>query len=161
METKMNNEITAGTIGRKDFMKQVGLGVGAIMLMNCLQSCADTEIPDPNPGGGTGTTGLDFTLKLNDMANQNLNSKGGFVVDKTNKVIVARTQDDTFLAVQSNCTHAGTELQYRSSQRDFYCNNHDSEFSETGAVQVGPATAALKKYNTSYDATANTLRIFA
>jgi cytochrome b6-f complex iron-sulfur subunit len=67
------------TIDRKEFMRQVGLSFGAIMLMNCLQSCSDGgEIPDPNPNTSTGK--VDFTININDATYSALKTKGNFVV---------------------------------------------------------------------------------
>jgi cytochrome b6-f complex iron-sulfur subunit len=147
------------TIDRKDFMKQVGLGFGAIMLMNCLQSCGETEIPDPNPVGGNSDK-LDISINITDSAYSKLQSRGGYVVIKDKKVIIARTNDDSWLAVSSACTHQGTELIFRPTVPDFFCNNHESEFAITGAVKKGPATSALKKFNVTFSANTNVLRIF-
>lgn len=154
----MENVVAENRIDRKDFMRQVGLSIGGIILMNCLQSCTETEIPDPVDPTNTGK--LDITLDLNKTDYSGLKTKGGFAVINASKVIAARTLDDNFIAVQSDCTHQGTTINFRSSTSDFRCPNHGSTFSKTGAVTAGPATAALKKYNTSFDATANTLRIF-
>ncbi|MGR3809107.1 QcrA and Rieske domain-containing protein [Jiulongibacter sp. NS-SX5] len=159
MEIKETKTPQQKSIGRKDFMKQVGIGFGAIMLMNCLQSCSDGEIPEPNPGGGN--SGIDFTLDLNDNDNSDLRVNGGFKVINSQGVIVARTLADTFIAVSSACTHQGTTVNYRANTNDFRCPNHGSEFTAVGAVSKGPATSALTKFNTSFDETANTLRIFA
>jgi cytochrome b6-f complex iron-sulfur subunit len=147
------------TIDRKEFMRQVGIGFGAIMLMNCLQSCGDGgEIPDPNP---TTTTKLDFTIDLKTADYGGLKTKGGFVVVKAQSVIVAHTNADTWIAVDSKCTHEQTTINYRAASNDFLCPNHASVFTAAGAVTTGPATKALTKYYTSYDATNNTLRVFA
>lgn len=146
------------TMDRKEFMKHVGMSVGGILLLNCLQACTETEIPDPMIGGGTG---VDFTVDLNTAANSSLNNGGGAVVNAANKVIVARSLDkSTFFAVQSNCTHQGTTVQWQGNNNVFFCPNHGSSFQSTGAVVNGPATAALKRYKTSFDASANTIRIF-
>ncbi len=147
------------TIDRMEFMKQVGIGFGAIMLMNCMQSCGSGEIPDPNPGSG-GTGKVDFTLDFSSGTNAALKTKGGFVVNTSNKVIIARTLSDNFIAVASACTHEGTTVTYRSATNDFLCPNHLSEFSDTGAVKKGPATTALKKYNLTVDLNASTIRVF-
>jgi cytochrome b6-f complex iron-sulfur subunit len=144
------------TMERKDFMKQVGLGFGAVLLMNCLQACGEGEIPDPMPGNGGDK--LDFTLNLAADGNLALQTNGGFIV--SNKVIIARTLTGTFIAVDASCTHQQTIISYRANSNDFKCPNHGSEFKQDGTVQAGPATAALKKYKTSFDATALTLRIF-
>ena len=147
------------TIDRKEFMRQVGIGFGAIMLMNCLQACSsETEIPDPMPGG---STKLDFTLDLKIAANADLKPKGGFLVVKAQNVIVAHTNADTWIAVDSRCTHQQTIINYRAASNDFLCPLHGSVFSATGAVTKSPAAAPLTRYNTSFDATNNTLRVFA
>ena len=131
MEIKEASFKKKNTIERKEFMRQVGIGGDK----------------------------LDFTLNLNQMANNSLNSKGGFVVSQN--VIIARTLlDDNFLAVAAACTHEGIIISYRANSNDFKCPKHGSEFTSAGAVQAGPATAALTKYKTAFDKTANTLRIF-
>lgn len=154
----MENLVAENQIDRKEFMRKVGMSIGGIILLNCLQSCSDSEIPDPI--GPTNTGKLDITLDLSKSDYSKLNSKGSYVVVTSSKVIVAHALDDSFIAVQSTCTHEGTTLQYQSNSNDFYCPNHGSTFSSTGAVTKSPATTALKKYNVSYDATANTLRVF-
>jgi cytochrome b6-f complex iron-sulfur subunit len=153
------NTIDRNTIDRKEFMRQVGLGFGAIMLMNCLQSCSDGgEIPDPNP---TTNTKLDFTIDLKISDYSGLKTKGAFSVVKAQNTIIAHTNDDTWIAVDSRCTHEQTVINFRASSNDFLCPNHGSTFTSSGAVSKGPATSALTRYNTSFDATNNTLRVFA
>lgn len=143
---------------RKEFMKHVGMSVGGILLLNCLQACTETEIPDPMQGGNTG---VDFTLDLNVAGNSALNNGGGAVVNATNRVIVARSADKSaFFAVQSNCTHQGTTVVFQANNNVFFCPNHGSNFQTSGAVVNGPATSPLKRYKTSFDASANTIRIF-
>jgi cytochrome b6-f complex iron-sulfur subunit len=157
-EVKLNNQ-DVNTIDRKEFMRQVGIGFGAIMLMNCLQSCGvGGEIPDPNP---TTNSKLDFTIDLKTNDYSGLKTKGAFAVVKGQNVIVAHTNNDTWIAVSSKCTHEQTTINYRASSNDFLCPNHGSEFTFIGNVQKGPATSPLSRYNTSYDATNNTLRVFA
>ncbi|MDP1816922.1 MAG: Rieske (2Fe-2S) protein [Leadbetterella sp.] len=145
-------------IDRKDFLKQVGMGFGAIMLMNCLQSCSETEIPDPNPI--TNTDKLDFSIDISASGNTALLTKGGFLVVSSKKVIIARTLADTWIAVSSACTHEGTTINYRANSNDFLCPNHQSTFSATGAVTKSPATSALTKYNVTFSANTNTIRVF-
>lgn len=157
-----NSDANCNTIDRKEFMRQVGLGFGAIVLMNCLQSCGDGgEIPDPNPTGGG--TKLDFTININDMTYSSLKNKGNAIVVKAQNVIIARANDanGTWIAVDSRCTHQQTTINFRASTNDFLCPNHGSTFAATGAATKGPATAALTRFNTSFDATNNTLRVFA
>lgn len=163
LSTNDHNAIGENTIDRKEFMRQVGLSFGAIMLMNCLQSCGDgSEIPDPNPTGGSSK--VDFTININDATYSSLKNKGNAVVVKAQNVIIARANDanGTWIAVDSICTHEKTTtINYRASSNDFLCPNHGSTFAATGAATKGPATAALTRFNTSFDATNNTLRVFA
>ncbi len=149
----------ANSIDRKDFLKQVGTGFGAIVLMNCIQACSSSEIPDPTPPVNTGK--LDFTVDINAAGNTALKTKGGFIVNKANNVIIARTNDDNWIAISSKCTHEQTVVDYRAASNDFKCSNHGAEFKSTGAVQKGPATSPLTKYNTTFTANTGVLRIFA
>lgn len=146
------------TMERSEFLKQVGISVGAIVLMQCVQGCTEGEIPDPNPNINTGK--VDITLDLNTSDYSALKTKGGFAYIKANGIIAAQTSAGAFIAVASACTHAGTTVNFRANTTDFYCPNHGSVFSSTGAVTTGPATAALKRFSTSFDATNNKLRIF-
>ncbi|PLK43695.1 ubiquinol-cytochrome c reductase iron-sulfur subunit [Emticicia sp. TH156] len=146
-------------IDRSEFMKQVGISFGAILLMNCLQACdSGGEVPDPNPGGNSGK--VDFVLDLNNATYAVLKNKGGNVVVKPQNIIVARTNTDTFIAVSAICTHQASTINYRAASNDFLCPNHLSEFTADGTVQKGPATTPLKKYLVSVDVTNNTVRIF-
>lgn len=133
--------LSENTIERKEFMKKVGMSVGGILLLNCIQACAPSdELPDPNPGTGTGDK-VDFTLDLSLSSNAKLNTKGGFLVTKG--AIIARTLDDDFIAVSSTCTHEGTTIdKYDATNHKFICPNHNSQFDDTGKVLQGPATAA-------------------
>jgi cytochrome b6-f complex iron-sulfur subunit len=159
MSNITTKKIEQNTIDRKEFMRQVGLSFGAIVLMNCIQSCGDGgEIPDPNP---ITNTKLDFSIDLKTTDYSALKTKGTFTVMKAQNVIIAHTNDDTWIAVDSRCTHEQTTIGYRAASNDFVCPNHGSTFSSTGAVTKSPATAALTRYSTSFDATNNTLRVFA
>jgi cytochrome b6-f complex iron-sulfur subunit len=146
------------TIDRKEFMKQVGISFGAILLMNCIQSCSGSEIPDPDPDTNTGK--VDFTLDLNNATYSTLKNKGGFVIVKPQNIIVAHTNADAFIAVSAICTHESATIGYRAATNDFLCPNHQSEFKADGTVQKGPATTPLKKYSVSSDLTNNSMRIF-
>lgn len=142
---------------RKEFLNLLGLSVGGGIAISCLNSCAkeDGANPGGNNGGGGGSK-ADFTLDLSDPSNAALTANGGFLVK--NRVIVARTQGGTYIAVAAACTHEGTIINYQSNNQRFLCPNHGSAFSETGSVLNGPATGALKQYQTSLSGTS--LRIF-
>lgn len=136
----------------------MGLSIGGGIAISCLNSCAkeDGANPGGNNGGGGGGSKVDFTLDLNDPSNSALNANGGFLVK--NRVIVARTQGGSYIAVAAACTHEGTIIQYQGGNQRFLCPNHGSAFSEMGSVLNGPATSALKQYQTALAGTS--LRVF-
>ena len=142
------------TMDRQEFFKLVGVGVGAIILQHCLSGCSNSG-SDPTPQGAK----VDTTISVNATGFTALRTKGGFVYN--NGVIIARTLQDTFIAVSQACTHAGTSVNYNSANNTFVCPNHGSIFSNVGAVQLGPASSPLTRYNTSFDATTGELRIFS
>lgn len=151
-------------VSRGQFLKSLGLGSSALMAFYCigtLTSCSSDE-DDPNPGTGTGGTGvtgavtgnnINFTI---DLANSNftsLKTKGSFVI--IGDVLVVFTSNETYVAVQKNCTHEGNLLAYRSGENDIHCSTHGSQFTTAGAVKKKPDTGdnilGLKVFNTSLD----------
>lgn len=64
-------------------------------------------------------------------------------------VILTRTGAQTFAAVSSVCTHAGTRVEpYSSAAGGLFCPNHGSIFSPQGTVLRGPAGFDLTNYLT-------------
>ena len=60
--------------------------------------------------------------------------------------IVIRPGSARFVAFDAVCPHAGCTVGYDPAQKVIICPCHGSQFSaSTGAVEVGPATAGLKK----------------
>jgi cytochrome b6-f complex iron-sulfur subunit len=140
---------------RKEFLAQLGLSSAAIFAGACLAGCSKD---DGGSGGGvTPPANVDFTINLADSANAALNTAGGFIYQSG--IIIARTLTDTYLAVAQACTHEGTTVVWQSGNNRFFCPNHGSTFSTTGAVTNGPAGSALRRYNTSL--TGTNLRIFS
>jgi cytochrome b6-f complex iron-sulfur subunit len=134
-----------------------------------MQSCSKSDGPstNTNTGGGTGTGGggnntstVDFTIDISKSPFDALKTNGGFYVDPTTKIIIVKTNISPFeiIAVSSICTHQQASIVYQANN-SFYCAAHGSVFATTGAVTTGPATTALKKYQTTL--TGTSLRIFS
>jgi cytochrome b6-f complex iron-sulfur subunit len=141
---------------RKEFLAQLGLTSAAVFAGACLGGCSK----DDNGGGSTvppPPTGVDFTINLTEAANAALGTAGGFIYK--NSIIIARTLADTYIAVSQACTHEGTTVVYQGANERFFCPNHNSTFSNTGAVTAGPAAAPLKSYKTTLSGT--NLRVFS
>lgn len=136
-------------MNREEFLKQ--LGSVAVITCTCgLISCSSDSDPLP-------TTNIDFTLDLTQPQNAALNTPGGSV--SANGIIVARLSTTEFTALSRACTHAGTPVNFRSTEQDFLCPNHGSIFSTNGSVVRGPAVSALRQFNTELNG--NVLRVFS
>lgn len=135
-------------MNREEFLKQ--LTATALVTCTCgFIGCSSDSEPVP--------TAVDFTLDLSQSQNAALNTPGGSV--SANGIIVARLSITEFTALSRACTHAGTPVNYRANEQDFLCPNHGSIFSVNGSVVRGPATSALRKFNTELNG--NLLRVFS
>jgi cytochrome b6-f complex iron-sulfur subunit len=148
---------------RKDFIEQVGLSAASVLIFGCMQACSKSDSPAPSQPSGnnnnTNTKTIDFTINITVNPYTSLNTAGGFYIDKTNNIIIARTLTNEFLAVSSMCTHQQVTLDFEANNNRFYCSGHGSIFSTTGAVVNGPASMPLKQYKTALSG--NNLRIYA
>ena len=147
---------------RKDFIEKVGLSVASVLVFGCMQSCSKSETATPNEPSGSNTNtvkNIDFTINITGAPYTNLNTAGGFYVDRTNSIIIARTLTNEFIAVSSICTHQQVTLDFEANNNRFYCSGHGSTFSTTGTVLNGPAGAPLKQYKTALSG--NNLRVFS
>ena len=135
---------------RREFFSLLGLGSAAIAVGSCLGGCSKSS-SSPTPAN------VDFTLDLTASTNAALLTNGGFIY--SSGIIVARTLAGKFIAVSQACTHESVTVVYQGANNRFFCNAHGSAFSETGAVNNGPASSALKAYNTTVSG--NSLRVFS
>jgi cytochrome b6-f complex iron-sulfur subunit len=141
---------------RSEFFTVLGISAGTLIFAPFLNSCSKNSniTGDPGlPGGGA----IDFTLDLTLPANNALNSNGGSLLKSG--VIIARTSTGAFVAIASTCTHQGTTIDFDYANNRFHCSGHGSNFGTNGSVINGPATTALKMYNTQL--TGNSLRVYS
>lgn len=139
-------------MNRKEFFSRFGFGAAAVLLPSCLAgiatSCSSEEADITAPKA------IDFTL---DISTGTLANDGGFLVSK--KIVVARVNATTFIAVSAACTHEGTNVNYNKSSNTFNCPNHNANFSNTGVHLNGPGSGNLKQYSVSL--VGNSLRIYS
>lgn len=131
---------------REEFLSKLGISLVAVCAGGCLAACGKGDTGSPS--GGTNVpvpTNINFTVDLNTEIKNVGDSK------VVSSVIVVRTAAGntvgSFTAVQVACTHEGTSIGYNTNQARFICPNHGSQFANSGAVLVGPATASLKSFN--------------
>ena len=133
---------------RKQFIERLLISSGsALILSSSLLSCEKDEIAGNGPGGIP--PGGDIIIDLTDSKYSSLLNQGGFVY--VSGIIVANAGSDTFLALDSTCTHEGCTVTFSLASTKFPCGCHGSEFSSTGSVLQGPATRSLKRYNVTKD----------
>ncbi len=147
---------------RKDFIEKVGLSAASVLIFGCMQGCSKSDSPattqPPSNNNNPPTSKIDFTINITNNPYTSLNAAGGFYVDRTTNIIIARTLTNEYIAVSSICTHQQVTVDFQASNNRFYCSAHGSVFGTTGAVLNGPAASALKQYKTALSG--NSLRIF-
>lgn len=140
---------------RQFLFSLASVGLVATLLVRSLVGCGSQSNNDPLP---TDPQRLDFVVRLDDNANQNLQAKGGYAT--VNNVLIAHTEDNQFVAVSSRCTYKdGTKLVYKAAENQFYCPLDLSRFSLSGKVIAGPATLPLTVYSTESNMSAGTVRV--
>jgi cytochrome b6-f complex iron-sulfur subunit len=140
---------------RKDFLNAIGMGAASIAVFNCI-GCSKTS--DGSPSSSTpAPSNVDFTLDLSSSTNTALNTNGGYIY--SNGIIVARTTSGTYLAVSQTCRHESTNVIYRPTQNQFYCQRHGATYSSTGVSAGIETNLPLTNYKTQL--TGTTLRIYS
>ena len=143
------------TMERKEFLSLIGFGSASALAAVCLGGCSksgggNSNVPSP-------PSAVNISLDLTLPANAALGASGGYLY--TSGIIVAKTTAGDYIAVSQVCTHEGVTVRYEGANQRFYCASHGTTFSNTGAVTGGPATTALKQYNTSLSG--NILRVYS
>ncbi len=146
---------------RKEFLTKVLIGtLGLGVATSCLSSCSSDKVdPDPTGGGGSNVGPIDFTIDLTSQEANDLKVIGGFIYK--NKIVIAKVDTDSYVALAQACTHQGFSLKYEHSSGIFRCSSgHGGTYSLAGDVLTPPPPAPVKKYKTEMP-TSTTLRIFA
>ena len=148
---------------RKDFIEQVGASAASILIFGCLGACSKSDTTtsnssSPSNSSNNTATKVDFTINITLAPYNALNIAGGYYIENTTKIIVARTLSNEFIAVSSLCTHQQVTIEFQSNNNRFYCSGHGSTFSVSGTVTNGPANTPLKQYKTALSG--NMLRIY-
>ena len=129
---------------RHEFVKQFAVG-GSLLVAApfVLASCGkDDEIPEPKP---IPSTGIEVDLEASAFAA--LKTVGGYAYQ--GDIIIIRQTEAVYLAFSKVCTHQACTVTYSQATGTLPCPCHGSVFTNTGAVQTGPATQSLKRYSTS------------
>ncbi len=106
----------------------------------------DTEPPDAGPS----ECATNACIDLDDPKNAKLAAVGGTgqVTIGSDKVIVIHTEEATYVALSSVCTHKGCIVTFQKAATHLRCPCHGSVFQLDGSVTTGPAKMPLKVYTT-------------
>jgi cytochrome b6-f complex iron-sulfur subunit len=143
---------------REEFLSKLGIGTLALCMGCSMVGCgskSSNPAPASNaPAVGSGTV---FSVDLNSNLTNIGDSKvaSGIILVR----IASGNAASSFTAVQVSCTHEGGTIAYNNGQGLFICPLHGSEFSKSGAVILGPATAALQQFTVTVNS--NTLTVTA
>ncbi|HET7152723.1 MAG TPA: Rieske 2Fe-2S domain-containing protein [Candidatus Kapabacteria bacterium] len=143
---------------RRDFMLTsfyaAAAVVGAGTLASFLESCGSNPI-DPNAANLAtvqGTIANGSIMVTVDSSSPLANVGSAAMVQYPGGVLlVAHTAQSTFTALSSICTHQQCQISnYDSSNKNFVCLCHGSQFTTSGAVAQGPAGSPLAQHSTSF-----------
>jgi cytochrome b6-f complex iron-sulfur subunit len=139
---------------RRQFLESIGIGAAFVLTATCLQSCKK----DDTGGTTTPTTGVDFTVNIDDAANAALKINGGYVI--SNGVVVAKDKDGKFVAATQTCSHQGfKQVKFDNTKNEFMCTQHGARFDTLGKGLNSEASAGLTVYKTTL--TGSSLRVFS
>jgi Rieske Fe-S protein len=141
-------------MNRRKFIEGACLtGIGIVAGTSIINSLGiETLKASPRPGAFHGNREIPLVL----ADTPELQTVGGayhLEIDEIDKnLLIARTGEDTFVAVDIKCTHKGCDVAYQNiSGKDwFVCPCHDSRFDVNGIPQSGPAKTPIATYKTSF-----------
>ena len=144
-------------VTRREFCQQASHVTTAVMfggaLSALLQACSSD---DPTGSGSNTLPRISTSISNNTIilaldANSPLASVGSaaLVQASGSSLLVARTAQDTFVAVNAICTHQSCTIT-NFSNATYTCPCHGSQFNTSWQVTKGPANTSLKKYQTAF-----------
>lgn len=139
---------------RRNFLKKsaraVAMGaVGTLALKNI-----DLSSVLPAENVETKEWKVTKVIKLSDYPA--LQSVGGHAMISGN-VILIRSSNSKFTAINTVCTHKKCDVDYTGS--GFECPCHGSTFNKNGKVLTGPATKNLRTYKATYNEAEGTVTV--
>ena len=131
---------------RKEFLALALKGAVAAGALYCVGCSNKSSNPVDTSGG------VNFTIDLNDSANQALKTDGGYVYNSG--IIIINEGNNVIRAFSQHCPHQGYSVEYSKSQGIIYCPAHGSTFNATnGALTGGPATTGVTEFTVTVSGT--------
>jgi cytochrome b6-f complex iron-sulfur subunit len=156
-----NDESPVSILSRREFARRASaapLACVAALTAACGGGDDGGDGGGPAAPGGNGVTiaGTIMTVPL--AQNPTLNQSGGMVLVPQAQALVIRVSATVYQAMTSVCTHQACTVNSFDGAR-LACPCHGSQFSTSGAVVRGPATAPLRTYPTAFDPATGTITV--
>jgi cytochrome b6-f complex iron-sulfur subunit len=143
---------------RREFCQTVSL----ISIASLIEACGgSTTSPSNVPSLATiSASVVSGVIALNVDASSPLAAVGGAALIQTSSgnFLVARTAQDTFVALTAICTHQQCTVSGFESS-NYVCPCHGSRYTLTGAVVQGPAPSPLRQFATRFASPTLTITI--
>jgi cytochrome b6-f complex iron-sulfur subunit len=140
MKTKNTHKKNHEAVDRRDFLKKIWKGLGAlaglevIALVGAYLFTGERKLETYTPKQLI-EAGSPEKFKLNSVTP----FRGG-------RFYLARLEDGGFIALSLRCTHLGCSITWEEDKNRFVCPCHSSSFEITGDVKTPPAPKALDFY---------------
>jgi cytochrome b6-f complex iron-sulfur subunit len=139
-------------MNRREFIEKACLSGIGILAGASILSSLDIPSIKASPRAGVFQGNREIPLRIEDTPE--LKEVGGayhLIIEEIDKdLLVVRTSEDTFIAVDIKCTHKGCDVKYEDTRKIFVCPCHDSNFDINGIPKGGPAKKPLGIYKTSF-----------
>lgn len=103
----------------------------------------------PAPQVSGSVSGRTISVQVDSTSTLATVGNGALVQTPLGTFLVARTGQDTFSAMTGVCTHENNIVSGFAGGR-FVCPVHGSQFTTSGAVVTGPASASLRQFATQF-----------
>jgi Rieske Fe-S protein len=122
--------------GRRDFLKHAAALVAGALV----------GIAGGRPEASALTIALGQALsKSGSELTYPLPAADGAIVDRDNRVVIARVQN-TLVALSIKCPHSGGELRWKPPVNRYECSRHDSRFERPGVYISGKAKRNMDRF---------------
>ena len=134
------NDCPAAAIGRRAFLRDVGLSVTAALAMIAVGAppIALAEAVVETKALGMRGAQRTYTLPASDTIQ----------IDADNDVIIARWQNRIY-AFSLRCPHRGTRLEWLAGEHRVFCPKHKARFHPDGSHDSGRQSRNLDRYDIS------------
>ena len=151
--------MSSSTTSRREFCAQA---VALVSIGGLLQGCGGSPTSPSNAPAlptlnGTASGGA-VTLTIDAGSPLATVGSAALVQTGSGNFLVSRTAQDTFTALTAVCTHESCTITGFQSPT-FVCPGHGSEFTTSGSVARGPASAPLRQFATRFAGNALTITL--